>query len=102
MGGWMNEWILIHCELCTDLIHRPFDSFIHSLTFPGRWLYLTSLGGCLFTTISMVIPPLLHLVCFHKTMSAGKKQFEFIAMLLFFVFMILSTVFSAIALFSSP
>lgn len=54
----------------------------------------------MFTAISLVIPPLLHLVCFKKTLSTGKKQFEFIALLFFFVFMILSTVFSAIALFS--
>ena len=62
---------------------------------------LTTLGGFLFTAISLVIPPLLHLVCFKKTLSPGKKQFEYAALAFFFVFMVVSTVFSGIALFSS-
>lgn len=55
-------------------------------------------GGFVFTAISLVIPPILHMMCFKKS---SQRALDIIACIVFTVFMVVSTIFSAIVLFQN-
>ena len=57
--------------------------------------YLTSLGGFVFTAISSVIPPVLNLLCFHDSLSTKAIVLHVLVIVFCFVFMCISTFFSA-------
>lgn len=52
-------------------------------------------GGFVFTAISSVIPPILHLICFNHSLSRKSKGLHYVTILFCFVFMCISTFFSA-------
>ena len=52
------------------------------------------LGGFVFTAISMVIPPLLHFICFKNSLSTKDKCVHILAIVFSSVFMLVSTAFS--------
>ena len=56
------------------------------------------MGGCLFTILSLIIPPLLHLICFKKTITKAEKAKDIACCVGFFIFMVISTIYSAITL----
>ena len=77
---WLNEWLLRFCKW-----FEVDSSFI-------------VLGGFVFTAISCVIPPILHLYCYSNTMSVGTKVIHYIAIAINTIFMIVSTGFSGYVL----
>lgn len=56
---------------------------------------LTSLGGFVFTAISSVIPPILNLLCFHDSLSMQAIALHVLVIVFCFIFMCVSTFFSA-------
>ena len=53
-------------------------------------------GGFVFTAISLVIPPFLHVKC--NDITKGQKVLDTVGCIIFTAFMLVSTVFSAIVL----
>ena len=56
------------------------------------------MGGFVFTAVSLVIPPLLHLIVFKKEQKRVKNIQDLCGFLVSGCFMIVATVFSAITL----
>ena len=55
-------------------------------------------GGFVFTAISLVIPPILHCICFK---NKGKESMDYVGIVVFGIFMIVSTIYSGITLISN-
>lgn len=75
------------CPFFGDIISLDILSF--------TWLKsLMQLGGFVFTAISMVIPPLLHFICFKNSLSTKNKCIHILTVVFSSVFMLVSTAFS--------
>ena len=55
-------------------------------------------GGFVFTAISLVIPPFLHFLCFK---NKPKRVLDVVGIIGFGIFMVVSTIYSGIVLFSN-
>ena len=82
----------------TRLMYRILQTLMISLVAwfcPFFGDIISLVGGFVFTAISCVIPPILHLVCYGTSMSPGNKVLHYAVIVLDTLFMCASTVFSA-------
>ncbi|OAO15593.1 10 transmembrane domain, possible aa transporter [Blastocystis sp. ATCC 50177/Nand II] len=94
-----SAWVFVSDpkRLFYRVLQTVVISFIAFL-FPAFADVISLVGGCLFTILSLIIPPLLHLICFKKTITKAEKAKDIACCVVFFIFMVISTIYSAITL----